>query len=58
MFCKFPKFLFHVWDNWVVTRKGNLVTVVGEDVVGAFVTQERKCLRCGLIKIKTTETQI
>lgn len=50
-------FLFHKWTKWVDVARGKIREAGTKDeIIGAFIRQERKCERCGKAQIRDAET--
>lgn len=48
--------LFHDWQPWKITARGNLSRSMDGGIVGSYIRQERYCGRCNKIEIKDVES--
>ena len=44
-------FILHKWGLWTDVAKGTMVS--GPHITGDWVRQERRCTRCGKLKLRT-----
>lgn len=50
--------LWHSYPRWTDVEAGT-ISVKGEGrIVGRFVTQERRCLRCNAVQLRTAKVTI
>jgi hypothetical protein len=48
--------LLHHWLPWKDIRNGQIIAKNGSTIVGHFVDQERRCIHCNLVEMKTIRT--
>lgn len=49
-------FLFHKWTKWVDKDSGTLAHVLHKNVIGSFITQERRCEKCDKVELRRADT--
>jgi hypothetical protein len=52
--------LIHKWSKWVTTEEGQIIenNFINRKVVGNYIIQNKKCKKCGKVKIRTIESHV
>ena len=49
-------FVFHTWGDWMDVGQGTLLVPGTNRVSGYYIRQERRCIMCGKVQIRTATT--